>query len=382
MTESLRRCKKCLLPETHETILFDDFGLCSVCTNLNTKQTIDWLDRRSKLNQIVGVAKSLARDYDCVVPFSGGKDSTFSLLFVVKELKLKPLVVSFDHGFYRSNLLRNRNRVLKQLGVDFLSLTPNWLLVKKLMLTSLYDKGDFCWHCHTGVAAFPVRVALEKNIPLIIWGESSTEYTNYFRVQDHHAIDEETFNRIANLGISPKDMRQRVGTEFSWRDYKPYTHPSMEEIREAGLLSFPLGNYIKWDTRSQVEAIKVELGWVGDEVEGVPPQFDYEKIECMMQGARDYLKFRKRGYARTTHLASIEIRNGRMSRDEGLDLVQEYEGAKPHSLPLLLQLLNVSEQDLEEIIQSQQIDPWDGPIPITIGKKPRDFAEWKTQIIP
>lgn len=382
MTESLlKKCSSCLLPQTHETIFFDRDGVCSVCTNSQKKQEIDWAEREAELHAIVKDIKSLERDYDCIIPFSGGKDSTFSLYYAVKQLQLRPLVASFDHGFYRDTLLENRNRTLKLLGVDFISFTPNWMLVKDLMLTSLRDRGDFCWHCHTGVNAFPVKVAVEKNIPLVIWGESSTEYTNYYKTEQFHEIDEELFNRITNLGISSEDMLPRLQGYYDRRSLKPFMFPPQREIKAKGIRSFPLGNYIKWDTKKQVETIKKELGWMGASVEGVPPGYEYEKIECMMQGMRDYLKLRKRGYARTTHLTSIDIRHGRIERNVAAALVDEYENRKPYSVELFLELLGITENELEEIIEQNQIDPWDGKAPIKIGPKPRDYEAWVSKLI-
>lgn len=381
MANPMRRCSECLLPQTHETISFDEDGVCSVCLNSRKKIIINWQERKSELFKIVKDVKTLGRDYDCVVPFSGGKDSTFSLYFAVTELKLRPLVVSFDHGFYRDTLLQNRNRTLKLLGVDFISFTPNWHLVKELMLTSLRDRGDFCWHCHTGVNAFPVRTAVEKDIPLVIWGESSTEYTNYYKIEQFHEIDEELFNRITNLGISAEDMAMRLQGDYDARALKPFTFPSQSQIRSKGIRSFPLGNYISWDTKRQVEIIKNELGWEGASVEGVPPGYEYEKIECMMQGIRDYLKFRKRGYARATHLTSIDIRRGSLSRSEAEEIVQNFENVKPHSLELFLELLGISEEELEDIIGLNQIDPWDGEVPVNIGPKPKDYETWVKKLI-
>lgn len=378
---SLQLCLECLLPETHETITFNDRGICSVCTNAKEKSSIDWTSRAIELHQIAEETKKRSANYDCVVPFSGGKDSTYTLYYVVKVLKLKPLVASFDHGFYRDTLLDNRNRVLKKLGVDFVSFTPNWHLVKELMLASLRDKGDFCWHCHTGVNSFPMRTAVEKNIPLVIWGESSTEYTNYYKTSQFHQIDEELFNRITNLGIAAEDMLVRLDGDFELRDLYPFTFPTAEEIRSKGIRSFPLGNYVEWSTQKQVQIIKDELEWRGDQVEGVPPEYDYEKIECMMQGTRDYLKLRKRGYARTTHLTSIDIRNGRLDRSMGEELVLEFENKKPYSLELFMKLLGLTDQELEEIIQDQIIDPWNGKIPVKIGAKPHDYDAWVRRLM-
>jgi len=377
----IMRCKECLLPQTHETISFNHVGVCSVCINSRQKREIDWQERGGELLNIIKDVKSLEKDYDCVIPFSGGKDSTFSLYFAVTQLKLRPLVVSFDHGFYRDTLLENRNRTLKLLGVDFISFTPNWHLVKDLMLTSLKDRGDFCWHCHTGVNAFPVRTAVEKDIPLVIWGESSTEYTNYYKTEQFHQIDEELFNRITNLGISAEDMLVRLSRNYELRDLKPFMFPAQSEISNKGIRSFPLGNYISWDTKRQVEIIKAELGWKGALVEGVPPGYEYEKIECMMQGMRDYMKFRKRGYARTTHLTSIDIRQGQMTRHHGEDLVHEYENRKPYSMDLFLKLLDITEDELENVIEVNQIDPWNGKVPLKIGPKPPDYESWVSKLI-
>ena len=377
----MKQCVKCLLPETHETITFDNEGVCSVCRNHGKKQVVNWKQRRVELDSIVTNVKERSAPYDCVIPFSGGKDSTWSLYYAVKELGLKVLVVSFDHGFYRNQLIENRDRVLDSLGVDFLIFKPHQKLVKKLMIQSLKDKGDFCWHCHTGISAYPLHIAVEKEIPLVLWGESSTEYTNYFKVEDFHTIDSETYNRIANLGISVEDMYYRLNEEFELREFLPFTIPSLVTLQEKKIATFPLGNYIKWDTQKQVEIIESELGWKGDEVEGVPPEYRYEKIECMMQGMRDFLKYSKRGYARTTHLTSIDIRSGKMSRAEALQKVSEYEGKRPYSLELFLDFLELSEEELLSILSTQIVDPWDGKIPLSIGKRPKDYDDWARKIL-
>jgi N-acetyl sugar amidotransferase len=374
-------CTRCLLPETHETISFDEKGVCTVCSNFLIKQDIDWEQRQQVLLNLVDKIKSRKAAYDCIIPFSGGKDSTFSLFYAVEVLKLKVLVVSFDHGFYRDNLLSNRERTINKLGVDLLTFRPNQKLVKRLMLQSLKDKGDFCWHCHTGISSYPLQVAVEKSIPLVLWGESSTEYTNYFKVEDFHTIDEVAFNRIATLGISANDMYFRLNEEFELREFAPFAVPSLSELQDKNITTFPLGNFIKWNTQKQVEIIKEKLGWLGDEVEGVPNQYNYEKIECMMQGMRDYIKYVKRGYARTSHLVSIDIRNGLMARSEGKDLVQRYEGQRPESVKLFLEFLKITEEELNEIIKAQAIDPWEGKIPVKIGKAPHDYSNWQKKLL-
>jgi N-acetyl sugar amidotransferase len=375
----MKRCSRCLLPETHETISFDLRGICSVCQNREFRdEQINWSARRTELDALITKVKGTA-DYDCIIPFSGGKDSTFTLYFVVKELALKPLVVSFDHGFYRPNMLANRNRVVETLGVDLLTFKPNWLLVRKLMLQSLLEKGDFCWHCHTGIFSYPMWIAIEKRIPLILWGETSSEYASYYSYEDDEEVDEDRFNQIVNLGITADDMKIRLGDEFSQRDLKPYTYPPRRLLRELNLQSLALGSFIPWNPREQAKLISKELGWTGDEVEGVPPEFNYEKIECYMQGVRDYIKYRKRGYSRVSHLMALELRKGAINKEGAEKLISEFEGKRPASLDLFLNMLGLSEEDFEGIIQKHRVDPWDDRVMVQIGKKPHDFDSWQTK---
>ena len=377
----MKKCARCLLPETHETISFDSRGICSVCQNREFRnEEIDWSTRRIALDVLVNKVKGTS-DYDCIIPFSGGKDSTYTLYFVVKELGLKPLVVSFDHGFYRPNMLANRNRVVETLGVDLLTFKPNWLLVRKLMLQSLLEKGDFCWHCHTGIFSYPMWIAIEKKVSLILWGETSSEYASYYSYEDDEKVDEDRFNQIVNLGITADDMKLRMGDEFSQRDFKPYTYPPKKLLRELNLKSLALGSFIPWNPKEQAKLISEKLGWAGDEVEGVPPEFNYEKIECYMQGVRDYIKYRKRGYSRVSHLMALELRKGTIDKDGAEKIISEFEGKRPASLDLFLNMLGLSEEDFEEIIKKHRVDPWDDKVMVKIGQKPHDYSHWQTKPI-
>ena len=373
---TLLRCTKCLLPETHETITFDSFGICSVCRNSELKETIDWVARKEQLMEIADQNRG-KNAYDCILPFSGGKDSVWTLYYIVKELKLKPLVVSFDHGFFRPNLIKNREKVLKSLGVDSLVFTPNWKLVQKLMLQSFLEKGDFCWHCHTGIFSYPMWIAVEKKVPLIFWGEPSSEYTSYYDYSEIEHVDEDRFNRIINLGMSAEDMFQRLGAGFDTRDLLPFTYPPAQELMKLGVKSVPLGSYVPWDVREQTKIIKTELDWTGDFVEGVPPGYDYEKIECYMQGVRDYIKFIKRGFARTTHLTSIDIRNDRISREDAMKMVQEYEGKRPYALDLFLEYTGLTEDEFYEVAVSHKLDSVSTVVDIQIGLRPPDLDQWR-----
>jgi N-acetyl sugar amidotransferase len=376
MTE-LRRCKKCLLPETHESIMFDEEGICNICRqNEFKKDKIDWTAKKKELDELVEMYRGKG-DYDCLIPFSGGKDSTWTLYYLMKEYKLKPLVVRFDHGFLRPNLHDNTTKVLRGLGADFHTFTPNWKVVQKLMLQAFLEKGDFCWHCHTGIFSYPMWVAIRYNIPLIVWGEPSAEYTSYYSYDQPEEVDEKRFNRYVNLGITALDMAVRLGGKIDDRDLKPYTYPPLKELRRIGYRSVCLGSYIPWDVKTQSKIIHDELGWEGDLVENVPPGYNYEKIECYMQGVRDYIKYIKRGYTRPTHLASIDIRHDRLEREEGLDMIGKYEGKKPRSLEIFLEMVGLTEEEFFEISKSHTVSPWKlNVFEQEMGDQLPDFENW------
>ena len=161
---NLQHCTRCLLPETLDTIEYDEEGICNVCRQQEfKKERVDWAGKEQEFREIIDEYRG-KYSYDCIVPFSGGKDSTYTLYHLVTKYKLKPLAVRFDHGFLRPNVLANTERTMTKLGVSFLNFRPDWKVVQKLMLESLKRKGDFCWHCHTGIFAYPMQIAIKFNI--------------------------------------------------------------------------------------------------------------------------------------------------------------------------------------------------------------------------
>lgn len=358
----LKKCGSCLLPETYETIEFDQKGVCNICRGKQVRdEKIDWTARKLKLDELIERHRG-KNDYDCIIPFSGGKDSTYTLWYLMREYKIKPLVVRFDHGFMRETLIENNTRTFKKLGVDVINFTPNWRVVKRLMLESLRRKGDFCWHCHTGIFSYPMHIAVKFNVPLVFWGEPSSEYTAYYDYAEDEIeqVDETRFNRFVNLGITAEDMHGMIKDDFELdpRDLLPYTYPKMRDLKRLRYESVCLGSYIPWDVKENVKIIQRELGWKGDQVEGMPwDEYPYEKIECFMQGVRDYIKYLKRGYSRVSQMVALDLRNGRISKEHGQELVDKYEGRKPPSLNVFLDYVGLDEKEFNEIVSHTVVSP-------------------------
>ncbi|MEK7655920.1 MAG: N-acetyl sugar amidotransferase [Patescibacteria group bacterium] len=354
----MKRCSKCVMLETQDMISFDKDGVCATCRQIEYKQNkIDWDVREKEFRGLLDQYRGKG-PYDCIVPFSGGKDSTFTAFTLVKKFNLRPLIVSFDHGFYRPNVLAYNERTVKMLGVDYMKFKSDWQTVKKLMRESLIRKGDIMWHSHCGIYAFPMHMAVALKVPLLIWGEPTSEYVSYYSYEEYEQVDEKRFNRVVNLGINAEDMVGFLDSSVTFRDLWAYTYPKLSDLRAIGYRSICLGNYIPWDTRKQSELIRNELDWQGDRVEGIPyERYWYEKVEDAFQGIQDYLKWLKRGMSRMTHLASIDIRNGRMTRDEALKMIEKYEGYRPASLDVFLKAIGMSDEEFHEIALKHLVAP-------------------------
>ena len=141
-------------------------------------------------------------------------------------------------------------------------------------------------------------------VPLIFYGEPQAEFNTYYDYNtDVDGLDlenEERFNMIRTLGITAEDMHGMINSDVDpvdIRDLTPYTFPDIEELEKLEYNPVTLGTFIPWDHHKNTEIIKKELGWKVDELEGVPDEINPhgEKIECFMQGTRDYIKFLKRG---------------------------------------------------------------------------------------
>ncbi len=354
----MQRCLKCGLPETYETLELDGSGICNICRGHEAKVEIDWTARKKQLDALVESYRGKGQ-YDCLIPYSGGKDSVFQLLYMIKEYGIKPLVVQYNHGYFRQGVLANNESVFRQLGVEVLSFRANWKLVKRTMVEALIRKGDWCWGCHAAVFAFPMQMAIKFQTPLVIYGEPSSYHNAYYGVDEPEAVDETRFDLFTNLGISADDMAGMIKKDFDfdYRDLEPFRYPKRSELAKAGVRGICLGSYIKWDAGSQTQRIKDELGWKGDEVEGMPARYDYTKIECAYQGVRDWLKWLKRGYGRVTQMTAFDLREGRMAKPEAEALIAEHEGKRPASLDRFLELLDMTETEFNEIVRATVVPP-------------------------
>ena len=334
------------MPETVEGNQFDENGVCLACLSYDQKDSIDWEQRQKGLERILEAAKIMASDspYDCIVPISGGKDSTWQLHVITKVYNMRTLAVTFSHNWFSDAGKKNLENAIEKFNVDHIMFTPNRSLVNRLAKASLTAIGDACWTCHAGVGAFPLKVAVDWNIPLLIWGESIAESSGRATYEDHATYDRDYFTEQ-----SAKLTADDIAKEYEYidpRELACFQFPAYEDME--GIVGIHLGDYMRWDTEAQVDFIKKEYGWLEDDSEKTYKR--YKSVECKMKDVHDHLLYLKRGFGRASFDASADVRAGRLSRENGFDLIQRYDPVRPKSLDTYKEITGYSEEDIEEVM--------------------------------
>ena len=353
----MRRCAKCVMPETWSGITFNEDGVCSICIETEKEVKLDWSARERQLKEILEQFKQYAKEknnkYDCIVGFSGGKDSSYTLWVAVKKYGMRPLVVTFDHGFRLSpDAEYNLMEIPKLLDCDLIRFTLGGKLRNALCRKGSEIVGDFCWHCHNGVGALPARISQQWDIPLQIWGEpTGTIYKtegDHYTYNDFEEQDEEHFKIMFQAGITPEKIKPK---NYEPRDLKPMMWPE----GNLQLKAIYLGNFERWDQRKNVKIIKKELGWKTAEVEST--YVDWDKVDCPYEPVRDWQKYMKRGFGRATFQASKDIRDGLINREEALKLVEKYDGIRPKVFKSFLSETEITEEEFNKLTKQHIIRP-------------------------
>jgi len=348
----IRYCKNCLYPDTKPELKFDENGICDACRSFKLKEKIDWNQRRKELKKILDKYKSKdGKNYDCIIPVSGGKDSHYQTYVIKEEFGLNPLLVNF-HPLDFTEVGRKNIENLKNLGVDCIEFTANPTAYRKMAQFGLKELGDFQWPEHIGIFTVPVQVAVKYKIPLIVWGENpQMEYGGPDEVSSTAYLDREWNEKHGGYfldKVKPQDMT-KYG--FSLKDLKPYLYPTDDEIKSVGVTGIFLGYYLKWDIFKQLELVK-KLGFSEDSEIKEGTYDSWENLDVKFTVFHDYFKFLKYGFGRATDHTSIEIRYGRMTREEGLNLVKRYEGKIPTKyLPEFLESAEITKEEFLKICE-------------------------------
>lgn len=339
------------MPETQAGTSYDELGQCLACQSSEQKMHIDWTVRERDLRKLLADAKARSgNNYDCIVPISGGKDSTFQMHVITKVYGMKPLAVTFSNNWYTETGWYNLQNLLEKFNVDHIMYTPNRDLVNRLAKKSLAAIGDVSWHEHAGIGAFSLQIAVKFKIPLLIWGESIAEASGRASYHDPvHKFDRDYFTKVS----AKLQAAEMVDADISAKDLHIFNLPSIEEIEAVGVHGIHLGDYLFWDEERQTEFIQAEYGWQETIVEGAYK--GYKSVDDVMSGMHDFTCYLKRGYGRTTVQACVDIRNGLLTREEGFTLIEQYDCERPDALDYYLQITGMTEAEFYATISKQRL---------------------------
>jgi N-acetyl sugar amidotransferase len=324
--DMLKYCKKCVMPHTKPDIDINADGVCNACRSYESRLHIDWEKRRTELVTIFKRYRGNDRNWDCIIPVSGGKDSTYQVLRI-KQLGLSPLCVTATTCDL-SPLGRKNIENIKRLGVDYVEFSPNPLVRAKLNRIGLTEVGDISWPEHVGIFTIPVRAAVHYNIPLIVWGENSqNEYGGPAAAAKDNVLTRRWLEEFGGLlGLRVSDLSDSYGIEP--RQLLPYQYPPESELARVGVTGLFLGHYLPWDGLSNAMIAQAH-GFSSFETVVEGSMANYENLDNHQTGIHDYFKFLKFGFSRATDIACLHVRRGRITRSEAMEIVKHLDGRFP-----------------------------------------------------
>ncbi len=347
----MQYCAKCVYPGVAATPLtFDKNGVCSGCRTHEEQKAVDWKRRREMFEKLIDQYRSKNKSgYDCVIGVSGGKDSFYQAHVFCKEYGLKVLFVCYAENNHTDVGLRNIQRMKDHFKGDFLHFTPEVDVLKKLNRLGMTRMGDPNWHTHIGIMTFPIIMAAKFDTKLFVYGEHGfmnlggmhsyadlVEFTKKYRTEHMcRGYDWSDFLGPENEGLAPYD--------FLWAQY-----PSDDEIERLGLRGIFISNYFGWN---QLDHLQKMIDLYGFEMYDRPFDRTYRKDSNLNDvhdnGIHDYMKFVKFGYGRATDHACRDIRNGVMTREQGIEMVREYDHVVPGDIPRWLEYVGWKRSKLD-----------------------------------
>ncbi|MGX4803497.1 N-acetyl sugar amidotransferase [Bradyrhizobium guangdongense] len=355
LSPKVRFCKLCTVSNQRPRISFDEHGVCSACNFARFKrEKIDWAERERELIDLCNRFRRSDGEFDVIVPCSGGKDGSF----VAHQLKYKygmnPLTVTWAPLLPTEIGRRNLDAFIRA-GFDNILGTPNGQTTRKLTRLAFRHLGDPFQPFIYGQTNFPLQIAVRHRIPLIMYGENGeVEYggdmKNAFRptreIADH---DKHYFS-----GLPPEFWTTHGVTAA---DLKPFMSPDYESIMNNHTEIHFFGYYKFWDPQENFYYCREHTGFEPNTERSEGTYSKYASLDDRIDGFHYYLAYVKFGIGRTTSDAAHEIRDGKITREEGVALVKRYDGEFPQKhFHDFLDYSGISSEEFHEILDSWRSD--------------------------
>jgi len=340
-------CKKCVISNQRpnstiefknklgirkETIGFLD-GVCDACRYQETKAiAIDWKVREEQLIETLSRYRKNDGNYDVIVPGSGGKDSAYTAHVLKYKYGMNPLTVTWAPHLYTDAGWHNFQNWMHVGGLDNILFTPNGLLhrylTKNAFLNLLHPFQPFI----IGQRIIGPLMAAQFNIPLVMYGENQAEYGNNPSDNFKPTMDKSFFSANNHLEIilGGESIGEIISkTNFKLQDFKPYIPPSASYLEEKNIEVHYLGFYLKWDPQECYYYAVENTGFEANSERTEGTYSKYSSIDDKIDMFHYFTTLIKFGIGRATYDAAQEVRNGKITRDEAVQLVKMYDQEFP-----------------------------------------------------
>lgn len=346
----MKYCQACVYPEVAVNLAIEDNGVCSGCRGYRQFKELTpehWAQRRKRFDDILNdVRRHNTSTYDCIIPVSGGKDSYFQTHVICKEYGLKPLLVTYHGNNYLPEGDYNRDRMRHVFDADHLVYGPSVTVLKKLNRLCFKKMGDMNWHAHCGIVTVPFIVAVQMNIPLLIWGETSWDLTGMFEPDDYVEFSARERHEHFLRGFEWYDLIKDNSEQLTEKDMVWAKYPSDEDALRVGMRGLYLGNFLPWRPNEHWQMVRDTYGW---KPANQPFERTYRHFSNLddryENGIHDLLKFVKFGYGRASDHASKDIRTGHLTREQGIEMVRKYDHVVSSDLYYWLDYVGMREDE-------------------------------------
>jgi len=347
----MRYCKRCLTPSTRPRLVFNEDGVCNACLHAEAKQTlVDWDARLNELEEICDRFRvSDGLNWDVLVPCSGGKDGSYVAWRLKHDFGMHPLAVTLMPQV-QTEIGRRNLENFKRSGFDHIAVTPNPRVYKRLAIKGFKEQGRPKMPFVTGISTVTIKVAMKFGVPFIMYGEEGeTEYGGSTRQSSRRRIDRQYLVDFYYSGHDPVEYLD----EFDMDDLKWWMLPSQEELDKIEMLPTHWSHFENWDPKLHAELAREKCGLQTLDGPSAGTYTDYGQLDDVLQDLHAYMMFVKFGFGRTTSDAGIDIRAGRLTRQEGVELVKKYDGRFPEQyLDDFLEYFDMTETEFWAVVDS------------------------------
>ena len=352
-------CKTCLMPDTRPRIEFDADGVCNACHTAEAKKQIDWDARREEFLELVDKYRAKDRAYDCIVPWSGGKDSSAIAHKLKFEFGLNPLLVTFSPLMPNEIAVHNREALIRE-GFDHLMIRADQKVSRRLARRFFIERGDPKIHWNAGVNSVPVQVAVNYKIPLIFYAEhGESEYGGRVLSEEHTKMRDFTEVLEHQIGDDPINW---MDDEISEKNLEPYIYPDLGAVKEASVKALYFAYFFRWSMADNYDYIKDKIDFQTEPNGRTDGTFtDFDSLDDKIDNLYYHMQFIKFGFGRAVRDACRMIQNGRMTRDEALELVTKYDDEFPKTFHAEhLDYLGLDEAEFSETIDKHRdLEIWE-----------------------